>query len=81
MTGIHTGVSDFRNIRKEKQGRKQKHKDGDGKIDPLDVFQRAGVTKVEEDVRAQNWGNDSPDAIESLGNIDSDLGVSWGPAN
>lgn len=79
--GIHTRVSNFWDIGHEEQKGKQEHEYGDGKIDPLHIFQCTLVTKGEEDIGAQDGGNDGADAVEGLGNIDSYLGVSWRTAH
>lgn len=41
----------------------------------MHVLQRLDVVEVEEDVGAQDGGHDRADAIEGLGDVDSDFGV------
>lgn len=41
----------------------------------MHVLERLGVVEVKEDIRPQDGSHDRADAIEGLGDVDSDLGV------
>lgn len=70
-----TGVGDFRDMDKVKGHGQEKHKDGDGEVNPLYVVERALVGELEEDVGAEDGRDDGADAIEGLRDVDADLRV------
>lgn len=74
-SGIHTRIGDFGDLAHEEQESKEQDKDGNGSVDPLHVGERLLITKVEEDVGAENRGDDGSNAVEGLRQVDSDLGI------
>lgn len=71
----HVCIRDLGDVRDEEDEGKDEHEDRDREVDPLHVLQRLYVVEVEEDVGAQDGGHDRADAIEGLGDVDSDFGV------
>lgn len=73
----HVGVGDLRDGTEIENYGQKEDKDSDCQVDPLDVLQCfyifAGVQ--EEDVAAQDWGNDCADTVESLSEVDAQLGI------
>lgn len=70
-----TCVSNFGDIGKEEDDCQDQDKDGDGEVHPLHVSKGLFVAKVEEDIGAEDWCNHGSDAVEGLGDVDSNLGV------
>ena len=62
---------------------KEEDEAGNGQVNPLHVFQSLFVNRglEEEDVGAKHWSHHCPNAIESLRNVYTDLGVSWWTAH
>lgn len=77
----HVGVGDLGDLGHEEAKGQDEDEDGDGEVDPLDVLQGGLVVKGEEDVGAQDGGDDGADGVEGLGDVDADLGVLGGPAD
>lgn len=71
----HVRIRDLGDVRDEEDEGEDEHKDRDREVDPLHVLQRLYVVEVEEDVGAQDGGHDRADAIEGLGDVDSDFGI------
>lgn len=71
----HVCIRDLGNVRHEKDEGEDENEDRDREVDPLHVLQRLCVVEVEEDVGAQDGGHDRADAIEGLGDVDSDFGI------
>jgi hypothetical protein len=61
-----TSIGNLGYLGQEEQARQQKHEDDDGQVHPLHVLKGTLVAKVEEDVGAENRGNDGSNAVESL---------------
>jgi hypothetical protein len=47
----------------------------------LYILESLLVAKVEKDIRAKDGGDDGADAVESLGDVDSDLRILWWAAD
>lgn len=71
----HVCIGDLGDVRDEEDEGEDENEDRDREVDPLHVLQRLHVVEVEEDVGAQDGGHDRADAIEGLGDVDSNFGV------
>lgn len=79
----HIFISDFGDFRDEENGRKNKDKDADGEIHPLNTFKSVHVIlgRSEEYIGRQSWGYTRADTVKCLGKVDPNLGVFWWSAD
>ncbi len=73
----HVRVGDLGYIGQEENRSEEEHEDGNSYVDPLHVLKRLRIVESKEHIRPKNGGNHSPDAIEGLGDVDSDFGKLW----
>lgn len=72
----HVGIGNLGDVAEEEDDGKGEDEAGDGEVDPLDVSQGGLVVEgAEEDVRSHDGGDDSPDSVESLGQVYAHLRV------
>lgn len=71
----HVRIRDLGYVRDEENEGKDEDEDRDGEVDPLHILQRLCVVEVKKDIRPQDGSHDRADAIEGLGEVDSDLGI------
>ena len=74
----HVGIGDLGNRRKEEDHGQEKDKGGDAKVRPLNVGKIFRVSVSEEDSRRQKGRHDRADGLEGLGELQTELGQSWG---
>ena len=67
----------------EEYSREQEAETSNGEVNPLHVLQGflALSHADEDDIRPKDWRNNGADAVEGLGDVDSELRVSRGSAN
>lgn len=77
---LHVCVSDFGHRGQPKEDDEQRDEAGDPEVDPLHVLEALlRVDRLgEEDARRQKGGDPGADTLDRLGEVESDLGVSWG---
>jgi hypothetical protein len=73
----HVCVGDFRDGREVEDHGEEEDEAGYGEVDPLHVAEGSGVFAcVQEDyVGAEDGGDDGADAVEGLGEVDTEFGV------
>ena len=77
----HVRVGDFGYAGEKENRGEQEDEAGNSYVDPLHVLKRLRVIESKEHVRPKNGGNHSSDAIEGLGDVDSDFRKLWRSTN
>lgn len=79
----HVLVCDLGDSGEEEDKGETEDKNANGEVDPLHALEGVHVVLGcgEEDVRGERGGHAGADAVEGLGQVDTDFGILGGPAD